>query len=286
MIGVPARLALARALRAPGARFALTVLLVLGFAAISAPLLARQDPAAQPDIVQAKYLPPSAAHPFGTDAYSRDVYSRVLFGARVSLGVAVAAVALAMSLGTLVGAVAGLAGGWVDGLLMRVVDALLAVPRLLLVLALVATFGTLSPAGIVLLLGGTGWPAMSRIVRGEVRSIREREFVLAARATGVPEWRVLWWHILPAVLPQMLVAGTLALAAVIPLEAGLSFLGLGVQPPQASWGNIILEGADRPAATWWLLLFPGLAIVATVLAAHSLGERLRDALDPRQLPTA
>jgi peptide/nickel transport system permease protein len=283
--GVPARRALTQALRAPGARLALAVLFTLGIAAVAAPLLARQDPAAQPDIVQAKYLPPTPAHPFGTDAYSRDVYSRVLYGARVSLGVAIAAVALAMTLGTLVGAAAGLSEGWIDALLMRLVDALLSVPRLLLVLALVATVGTLSPGGIVLLLGGTGWPAMSRIVRGEVRAIRAREFVLAARATGVPEWRLLVRHILPAVLPQVLVAGTLALATVIPLEAGLSFLGLGVQPPTASWGNIILEGADRPAATWWLLLFPGIAIIATVLAANSLGERLRDAVDPRQLPT-
>lgn len=285
MSGVPARRALTQALRAPGARLALAVLFTLGIAAVAAPLLARQDPAAQPDIVQAKYLPPTPAHPFGTDAYSRDVYSRVLYGARVSLGVAIAAVALAMTLGTLVGAAAGLSEGWIDALLMRLVDALLSVPRLLLVLALVATVGTLSPGGIVLLLGGTGWPAMSRIVRGEVRAIRAREFVLAARATGVPEWRLLVRHILPAVLPQVLVAGTLALATVIPLEAGLSFLGLGVQPPTASWGNIILEGADRPAATWWLLLFPGIAIIATVLAANSLGERLRDAVDPRQLPT-
>lgn len=285
MIGVPARLAFSRALRAPGARLALVVLFVLGIAAAAAPLLAPHDPAAQPDIIHAKDLPPSTAHPFGTDAYSRDVYSRVLYGARVSLGVAVASVALAMTLGTLVGAVAGLSDGWLDPLLMRTVDALLAVPRILLVLALVAAVGTLSPGGIILLLGGTGWPAMSRIVRGDVRAIRAREFVLAARATGVPEWRVLMLHIIPAVLPQVLVAGTLALATVIPLEAGLSFLGLGVQPPTASWGNIISEGAERPGATWWLLFFPGLAIIATVLAANSLGERLRDAVDPRQLPT-
>ena len=284
MTGVPVRIALANALREPGTRFALTVLLTLGIAAAAAPLLAHQDPAAQPDIVHAKYLPPSTAHLFGTDAYSRDVYSRVLYGARVSLGVALASVALAMTLGTLVGALAGISGGWLDVLLMRLVDALLAVPRLLLVLSLVATVGTLSPVGLVLLLGATGWPTMSRIVRGEVRAVREREYVLAARATGVPEWRVLLRHILPAVLPPVLVAGTLALATVIPLEAGLSFLGLGIQPPRASWGNIILEGADRPAETWWLLFFPGVAIFATVLAANALGERLRDAVDPRQLP--
>ncbi len=285
MSGVSPSRAARRALRSSAARTALVALLIIVGAAVAAPLLARQDPAAQPDIINAKFLSPSAAHPFGTDAYSRDVYSRVLYGARVSLGVGFASVALAMTLGTLVGAIAGLAGGWSDAVLMRLVDALLAVPRLLLVLALVATVGTLSPIGIILLLGGTGWPGMSRIVRAEVRALRDREYVIAARATGVPEWRVLLRHILPGVFPQVLVAGTLALATVIPLEAGLSYLGLGVQPPTASWGNIILEGANHPVDAWWLLFFPGLAIFITVLAANSLGERLRDAVDPRQLPT-
>ncbi len=274
--------ALSRLLRGAGPRAALGVLAVVMLGAIFAPVLARQDPRAQPDVVYGGNLPPSMAHPFGTDQFSRDVYSRVLHGARVSLGVAVASVVLAVTLGTLWGALAGFLGGWVDSVLMRLVDALLAVPRLLLVLVLIATFGALSPWGIVLLLGGTGWPGMSRIVRAEVRALRELDYVLAARATGVPERRILLAHILPGVLPHVLVAATLALATVIPLEAGLSFLGLGVQPPTPSWGNIILDGAERPGETWWLVVFPGLAIICTVLAVNALGERLREFVDPRQ----
>lgn len=275
---------ISRALRGVGARAALCVLAMVILGAIFAPVLSRQDPRSQPDVVNGRNLPPSVAHPFGTDQFSRDVYSRVLHGARVSLGVAVASILLAVTLGTLWGALAGFLGGWVDVLLMRLVDALLAVPRLLLVLVLIASFGAMSPWGIVLLLGGTGWPGMSRIVRAEVRRLRELDYVLAARATGVPEPRILLAHILPGVLPQVLVAATLALATVIPLEAGLSFLGLGVQSPTPSWGNIILDGAERPGQTWWLVVFPGLAIIGTVLAVNSLGERLREFVDPRQLP--
>ena len=154
---------------------------------------------------------------------------------------------LALTLGAAVGAAAGWAGGWTDVVCMRLVDAVLAVPRVLLLLALVASTGPLSVGGIILLLGFTGWAGTSRLVRGEVRLLREREYVLASRATGTREWRVFFRHVLPGVVPQLLVTGTLAFASVIPLEAGLSFLGLGVQPPTASWGNIISDAAERPA---------------------------------------
>ena len=184
-------------------------------------------------------------------------------------------------IGTTVGALAGFAGGWVDAVCMRMVDALLSVPRLLLLIVIVASTGQLPVAGLILLLGFTSWPGMSRIVRGEVRALRVREFVLAARAGGVPERRILVSHVLPGVVPQVLVAATLALASVIPLEAGLSYLGFGVRLPTPSWGNIIREGSDTAVETWWMVLFPGLAIVATVLAVNTLGERMRDALDPR-----
>jgi peptide/nickel transport system permease protein len=163
------------------------------------------------------------------------------------------------------------------------VDAVLSVPRVLLLIALVASTGPLSVGGIILLLGLTGWPLTSRLVRGEVRALRQREFVLAARATGVPEWRILVFHVLPGVVPQLLVAATLAFATVIPLEAGLSFLGLGVPPPAPSWGSIINDGAGRPIDTWWLVVFPGLAIVCVVLAVNTVGEKLRETVDPRQL---
>ena len=281
---LPAQTAVRRMLRGTSARIALAVLGLAALVAVAAPALAPYDPREQPEVVSERNRPPSAAHPFGTDQYSRDVLSRVIWGSQVSLGVAVSSVLLAVTLGALVGAVAGFAGGWLDAILMRLVDAMLSVPRVLLLLVLVASLGSLSVSGIVLLLGLTGWPGMSRIVRSEVYSLKQREFVLAARATGVTEWRVLTRHILPALVPLLLVAATMAFASVIPLEAGLSFLGLGIQPPMASWGNIILDGADRPGDVWWVVFFPGVAIVATVLAINTLGDRLREAVDPRQLP--
>ncbi|MFI5310653.1 MAG: ABC transporter permease [Gemmatimonadales bacterium] len=273
-----------RTLRPTSSRIAAFVLVAFVVIALAPRAFAPYDPRAQPDIVLGKDLPPSAAHPFGTDRSSRDVLSRVVFGTRVSLGVAAASVLLAVTLGAAWGAVAGFVGGWVDAVCMRVVDAVLSVPRLLLLIALVASTGALSVGGIILLLGLTGWPGMSRIVRAEVRTIRQREFVLAARALGLPEWRILVSHVVPGVLPHVLVAATLAFATVIPLEAGLSFLGLGVQEPTPSWGNMILDGADQPLQTWWVVFFPGLAIVCTVLAVNAIGDRLREVADPRQLP--
>jgi len=274
------------ALGTRGSRLAAAVLLAFVLTALGARYIAPHDPNAQPDIVLGKSLPPSAAHPLGTDQASRDVLSRVIWGAQVSLGVAAGSVLLAITLGASWGAVAGFAGGWADAVMMRVVDAVLSVPRLLLLIVLVASRPDepLSVGGIILLLGLTGWPATSRIVRAEVRALREREFVLAARAIGVPAWRILLVHVMPGVVPQILVAATLAFATVIPLEAGLAFLGLGVPTPTPSWGNIIRDGAEHPEVTWWLVFFPGLAIVCTVLAVNAIGDRLREAADPRQLP--
>ncbi len=263
-------------------RIALAVLLIFALAAIAAPAIAPYDPRATPQSETQKNMAPSAAHPFGTDQFSRDVLSRVIYGSRVSLGVAALAVLLALTLGAAVGALAGYAGGWTDMICMRFVDAVLSVPRVLLLLVLVASTGPLTVGGIILLLGLTGWAGTSRLVRGEVMRLRGLDYVLASRATGTPEWRVFAMHVLPGVVPQLLVTGTLALATVIPLEAGLSFLGLGVQPPTASWGNIISDAAERPGDTWWVVLFPGLAIVCTVLAVNALGERLRVKVDPRE----
>lgn len=269
----------------PAQRIALGVLVLLAAVAIAAPVIAPYDPLAQPDIVAGKDLPPSAAHPFGTDSYSRDVLSRVIYGARTSLTIAALAVIVALGLGTLIGAVAGYAGGAIDRWLMRFVDAVLSIPRLLLLLVLAAALGSLSITGLVLVLGLTGWPGMSRIVRAQVREIAALDYVLAARALGVPPARVLLRHVLPAVLPHILVAATLAVATVIPLEAGLSFLGLGVPAPEPSWGNILLEGYNQRLRAWWMLVFPGAAIVITVLAVNVVGERLRAAVDPRLRPT-
>jgi peptide/nickel transport system permease protein len=263
-------------------KFAAGLLLIFVLVAVAAPVIAPYDPRATPQSETQKNLPPSLAHPFGTDEFSRDVLSRVMYGSRVSLGVAAAAVALAMTLGAAVGAAAGYVGGWTDLICMRFVDAMLSVPRVLLLIVLVASTGPLSVGGIILLLGLTGWGTTSRLIRGEVMQLKERDYVLASRATGIPEWRVFVAHVLPGAIPQLLVAATLAFATVIPLEAGLSFLGLGVQPPTASWGNIISDAAERPGETWWVVLFPGLAIVCTVLAVNTIGERLRQRADPRQ----
>jgi peptide/nickel transport system permease protein len=266
-------------------RLALAVLTIFVITAIFAPEIAPYDPRVTPQSDTQKNLAPTAAHPFGTDGFSRDVMSRVIYGSRVSLGVAAAAVLLALTLGAAVGATAGYTGGITDVICMRVVDAMMSVPRVLLLIVIVASTGPLTVPGLVLLLGFTGWATTSRIVRAEVRALKERDFVLASRAVGSPEWRVFTAHVLPAIVPQLLVMATLALATVIPLEAGLSFLGLGVQPPTASWGNIISDAAERPGETWWVVLFPGLAVVCTVLAVNAIGERLTASVERRRAQT-
>jgi peptide/nickel transport system permease protein len=263
-------------------KLAIGTLLIFVLVAFAAPKIAPYDPRATPQSETQKNMPPTSAHPFGTDQYSRDVLSRVMWGARVSLTVAASAVLLALTLGAAIGALAGYRGGSTDWILMRLVDAFLSVPRVLLLLVVVASTGPLTPGEIAVLLGLTGWAGTSRLVRGEVRLIKERDYVMASRATGTAEWRVFATHVLPGVVPQLLVAGTLALATVIPLEAGLSFLGLGVQPPTASWGSIINDAAAHPGDSWWVVLFPGLAIVCTVLSVNTIGERLRERFDVRQ----
>jgi peptide/nickel transport system permease protein len=268
----------------PGARAALVVLIVMAAASLLAPLLAPYSPIAQPDIVALKRLPPSAAHPFGTDQFSRDVLSRVLYGGRISLSVGILAVLLSSTIGTAYGAAAGFYGGIVDSSMMRLLDALLSIPRVLLLVAVVALWGALSLPSLVLLLGLTGWFGVSRIVRAEVLAMRDREFVHGARALGASDLRILGRHLLPNVVSPVLVAATLGVGHVIVLEAGLSFLGLGVQPPTPSWGNIIQEGSQEIRSLWWMSLFPGLAIVSTTMAFNVLGDALRDVMDPRQLP--
>ena len=260
---------------------ALAVLALFVLAALLAPLVAPYAPNAQPDIVALARLAPSRAHPFGTDMFSRDVLSRVIYGARISLGVAALAIVLAMSVGTAWGALAGFAGGAVDSVMMRIIDALLAVPRILILLLLVGLWGSLSLPSLILVLGLTGWFGTSRLVRERVRALSRQDFTLAARAMGARNRRILWKHVLPNTLSPVIVAATLGIGNVIVLEAALSYLGIGVRPPHASWGNIIQEGADQIAGSWWIALFPGLAMLVTVIAFNILGDALRDALDPR-----
>ena len=279
----PARTLAAR-LRRPPALAALALLGLFALLALLAPLLAAYDPTSQLELLALKSRPPSLAHPFGTDDVSRDVLSRVLHGGRVSLAVGVLATLVATVLGTLVGTLAGWVGGRVDAVAMRVVDTLLAMPRALVLIAVFALWPGLPVWALVLLVGATAWFPMSRMVRAEVRAIRGRDHVLAARALGATDGRLLRRHVLPGVLGTVVVASTLLVGQVILLEAALSFLGVGVQSPAPSWGNIVRDGFPYMRSAWWISFFPGLAITVTVCCVNVLGDALRDALDPRQLP--
>jgi peptide/nickel transport system permease protein len=261
---------------------AATVLVILILLAVAAPMIAPYDPSRQPDIVALKDQAPSPHHWFGTDPYGRDVLSRVLYGSRVSLGVATLAVLAAVTIGVAYGTTAGSATRAIDDVMMRAVDICLALPRVLLLIAVTALWGRVSVPVLILILGLTGWFTLSRMVRAEVRALRQREYVTAARALGASPTRIGIRHILPNVMSTVIVWATLDVGQVILLEAGLSFLGLGVQPPTPSWGNIMQDGADRLAALWWMSAFPGLMIVTAVAAVTLLGDRLRQALDPRE----
>jgi len=277
----PWRLAFQRFRKNRGARLALGVIFAFYVVAALAPLLAPYPPNALLDITGMTGRPPSLTNLLGTDLVSRDVLSRIIHGARVSLSIGLLAVLLSITVGTMYGAVAGFIGGLTDTIMMRIIDALLSVPRILVLIAVTALWDGLSLPGLIILIGLTGWFGVSRIVRGQVMALSTREFVISARSLGADGWRVLVRHILPNVLSPVIVAATLGVGNVIILETGLSFLGLGVRPPQASWGSIISDGAEQVAAVWWISLFPGLAIVMTVMAFNAVGDGLRDALDPR-----
>jgi peptide/nickel transport system permease protein len=248
--------------------------------ALLTPFLAPFDPAVHVDLLTHRLLEPSGEHLLGTDQFSRDVLSRLLYGARVSLTIGLVAVTISVSIGTLLGASAGYFGGRVDEVVMRFVDVVIAFPRLVLLVAIVALF---EPGifVIVAVLGLTQWPHVTRIVRGEVLSLRERDFIQAGRALGFSRSRIIARHLVPNTFAPVIVAATLGIGDTIVLEAGLSFLGLGVQAPTPSWGIMVAEGRSYLLGSWWLATFPGLAIVLTVLSFNLVGDGMRDALDPR-----
>jgi peptide/nickel transport system permease protein len=224
--------------------------------------------------------PPSVAHPLGTDDLGRDVLARMVYGARVSMKVGFVAVGIAVSIGLVVGLLSGFYGGRVDDVLMRLVDIMLCFPTFFLILAAIAF---LSPSIVIIMavIGVTSWMGVARLVRAETLSLKERDFVAAARAQGAGTIRIVFRHILPNALAPILVAATLGVAGAILTESALSFLGIGVQPPTPSWGNILTIGKNYIQFAWWLSLFPGLAILITVLGYNLLGEGIRDAVDPR-----
>jgi peptide/nickel transport system permease protein len=254
--------------------------LVLGLFAVA--LLARWLAPYDPDFIDLKQvlMPPSPAHLLGTDTLGRDVLSRIIFGARVSLLVGFVAVGIATLIGLLVGALAGYYGGVLDQILMRLVDLMLCFPTIFLILAVIAVLGP-NIWNIMAVIGLTSWMGVARLVRAEFLSLREREFVVAARALGASDARLIWRHLLPNALTPVMVSATLGVAGAILVESSLSFLGLGVQPPTPSWGNMLTMGKDNIEIAWWLSVFPGLAILVTVMSYNLLGEGIREAIDPR-----
>lgn len=266
------------ALSNPLALAGFLIILVVFLLAILAPLIAPYDPN---DInVKAILLGPSLQHWMGTDGLGRDVLSRMLYGGRISLLVGLVAVGISTAIGIVLGAIAGFYRGWVDTAIMRLVDIMLSIPSFFLILAVIA-FLTPSIINIMIVIGLTSWMGVTRLVRAEFLSLNDREFVTASRTLGAKNARLIFTHLLPNSLTPIIVSAVLGVAGAVLMESALSFLGLGVQAPQASWGNILTDGKEYIQFAWWLSLFPGLAILITVLGYNLLGEGLRDALDPR-----
>ncbi len=260
----------------------LAILLFLVLVALAAPLIAPFDPNKPLDIVHLKNHPPSWTFLLGTDVLSRDVWSRTAYGARVSLGIGALGALVAVALGTLVGAVAGYYQRWIDAVLMRGVDVGLALPRIFILLMAVALWDGLPFAALIIVIALTSWFGTSRLVRAEVLSLRQRDFVVAARALGAGSGRVIFRHVLPNAAAPIIVSAALGVGNVLLLEASLSFLGIGVKPPDPTWGNMIADNAPSIYTAPWSTLFPGLAISLVVLSLNAVADGVRDALDPRE----
>ena len=254
------------------------IVLALFFIAIFAPLISPYNPN---DIDRKHVLdPPDIRHPFGTDDLGRDILSRMIWGARISLSVGFVAVGIATIIGMIVGALSGYYGGWTDRIMMRFIDIMLTIPTFFLILAVIAFIGA-GIWNIMIVIGVTSWMGVARLVRAEFLSIRQREYVLAAKALGASDFRIIFRHIMINSMAPVLVSAVLGIAGAVLVESALSFLGIGIQPPTPSWGNILTLGKDNIEIAWWLSVFPGLAILITVLGYNLLGEGIRDSIDPR-----
>jgi peptide/nickel transport system permease protein len=269
-----------RFFRHPTAAAGVFVLLFVVTVALAAQFVAPFEPRRQIDIEHPNQ-PPSALYLMGTDLLSRDVWSRLAYGARISLSIGALAMLIAVVVGSVVGAIAGYVRRWVDAVLMRIVDIGLAMPRIFVLLVVVALWEHISVTLLVLLIGLTSWFGTSRLVRAEVLSLREREFAAAARALGAGPGRIIFRHVLPNAAAPIIVSAALGIGNVMLLEAGLSFLGFGVPSPTSSWGNMIADAWPKMMVAPWAALFPGLAISLVVMASNAVGDALRDALDPR-----
>jgi peptide/nickel transport system permease protein len=257
----------------------LIILVPMFLCAVLAPLISPHDPV-EPDLKNI-LTGPTWSHPFGTDTLGRDVFSRVIYGSRISLLVGFVSVGIATLIGIMIGAVSGYTGGIVDELIMRFVDLMMCFPTFFLILAVIAL---LEPSiwNIMIVIGLTNWMGIARLVRAEILSIKGKEYVLAAKAMGFPRRRIIFGHVLPNALSPVYVVATLGIGGAILTESALSFLGIGVQPPTPSWGNILTQAKDNIEVAWWLSLYPGLAIFLTVMGYNLLGEGLRDVFDPRR----
>jgi peptide/nickel transport system permease protein len=278
---IPRRIALARSVwRRPSGRAGVIALALLSLLALIGPLVL-PDPTAQGDLLTGALLPPGPGHLLGTDQLSRDMLSRIVNGLRLSLAIGLASACLAVALGAAIGLIAGSRAGLVDAVLMRIVDALLAIPRLFVLLLVLAVWDRVPLPALILLLALTGWYGTSRLVRAETLRLRGEDFVRAAEALGAGRLRIALRHLLPNVVAPILVAGTLGVGDVILLEAGLTYLGLGIRPPTPSLGGMVLDSRSVFVTAPWTSIFPGLVIVLTVLSVNLVGDALRDALDPR-----
>jgi peptide/nickel transport system permease protein len=255
------------------------VLLITLFVAVFAGLIAPYDPNGQ--ILAERLAGPSAAHPFGEDQLGRDVLSRVIYGSRVSLGVGFSSVAITIVIGTVIGVAAGFFGKWTDNVLMRFVDVFISIPVFMLLLTVVAIYGS-SVVLLVTFIGISAFPGAARIVRAEVLSLMPRDFVLAARVVGASPVRIMYLHLVPNLLPVIIVSATLRVGAAILTEAGLSYFGLGVPPPSPTWGGMVADGRTFLDVGWWISTFPGIALLVVVVATNLVGDGLRDVFDPRR----